>query len=473
MAYTQDQINAAYASEKASGASDDDLARIGAEKYGVTGDQFNLAKLAYAPASMASSPAPAPAPATFGRYTEDQYAGARQWADGKSGKEILSKAAELGLTAEELGHVFGEHGGSGRQVRDATGYDPSNSTISGYATGTVSPWSSGKDRSLDGWSYDINDPRGWVFNKRSGGGAPTTGINLSDLQGVTDWNVQPNETVRQQLQDLIAEDSPLLQQARARALQTANARGLLNSSMAMTAADAALYDTALPIAQQDASTYADAGRFNADSRNTFARDNNAFVRDAYMADFNVRANDWAAERDFDRQYAMLDRQSQLQLERDAIQQGYTSARDKALNDYQVERDSTANDYQTARDKADAALRLQLAQMDAASRAASIQPDTTMARAQMQIEADNRSALNNLRAEYADKVFRINTSDLSTEKADRAIADLATTYNPQLSALATQLGYNPESWIIKVAPATNSATAPAPVPTYVQETGAGA
>lgn len=473
MAYTQDQINAAYATEKASGASDDDLARIGAEKYGVTGDQFNLAKLAYAPTAMTSSPAPAPAPATFGRYTEDQYAGARQWADGKSGKEILSKAAELGLTAEELGHVFGEHGGSGAQVRGASGYDPSNRTISGYATGTVLPWSSDKDRALDGWSYDINDPRGWVFNKRSGGGAPTTGINLSDLQGVTDWNVQPNETVRQQLQDLIAEDSPLLQQARARALQTANARGLLNSSMAMTAADAALYDTALPIAQQDASTYADAGRFNADSRNTFARDNNAFVRDAYMADFNVRANDWAAERDFDRQYAMLDRQSQLQLERDAIQQGYTSARDKALNDYQVERDSTANDYQTARDKADAALRLQLAQMDAASRAASIQPDTTMARAQMQIEADNRSALNNLRAEYADKVFRINTSDLSTEKADRAIADLAATYNPQLSALATQLGYNPESWIIKVAPATNSAAAPVPVPTYVQETGAGA
>lgn len=472
MAYTQDQINAAYATEKASGASDDDLARIGAEKYGVTGDQFNLAKLAYAPTAMTSSPAPAPAPATFGRYTEDQYAGARQWADGKSGKEILSKAAELGLTADELGHVFGEHGGSGAQVRGASGYDPSNRTISGYATGTVLPWSSAKDRALDDWSYDINDPRGWVFNKRSGGGAPTTGINLSDLQGVTDWNVQPNETVRQQLQDLIAEDSPLLQQARARALQTANARGLLNSSMAMTAADAALYDTALPIAQQDASTYADAGRFNADSRNTFARDNNAFVRDAYMADFNVRANDWAAERDFDRQYAMLDRQSQLQLERDAIQQGYTSARDKALNDYQVERDSTANDYQTARDKADAALRLQLAQMDAASRAASIQPDTTMARAQMQIEADNRSALNNLRAEYADKVFRINTSDLSTEKADRAIADLATTYNPQLSALATQLGYNPESWIIKVAPAS-SAAAPAPVPTYVQETGAGA
>lgn len=64
MAYTQDQINAAYAAERANGASDADLAKIGAEKFGVTGDQFNLAQMAYAPAAAPSAPAD--------RFTDDQ-----------------------------------------------------------------------------------------------------------------------------------------------------------------------------------------------------------------------------------------------------------------------------------------------------------------------------------------------------------------------------------------------------------------
>ena len=80
MAYTQDQINAAYAAERANGASDSDLQAIGASKYGVTGDQFNLASAAYAPAAsapMASVP-------SADRYTQADYDSARQWSSGKS-----------------------------------------------------------------------------------------------------------------------------------------------------------------------------------------------------------------------------------------------------------------------------------------------------------------------------------------------------------------------------------------------------
>jgi len=455
MAYTQDQINAAYATERANGASDADLQAIGASKYGVTGEQFNLASAAYAPApSAAPAPAAAAAP-TFGRFTQEQYDGAQQWADGKSAKEILGKAAELRLTSDELGYVFGEHGGSGAQVKAATQYDASNATLGSNTTGAVVPWGTDKSRALDDWRYDASNPNGWVYGKKStGGGAPTTGINLSDLQGFTDWNVQPNETVRQQLQDLIAEDSPLMQQARARALQTANSRGLLNSSMAMTAADSAMYDAAMPIATQDASTFARAGEFNANTKNTFSRDNNQFVRDAYMADFNVQANDWAAEQQFDREYQMLDRQQQLTLERDAVQNGYTSARDQF-----------AAGQQTIRDDKEAALRLILAQMDAASRPAQ-QPDTSVERLRMQLDMQNKSDtvsnLNALRSEYADKVFRINTSELSPEKADKAVMDLAATYNPMIASAASKLGYDPNSWIIKIeapaapAPATSQA-----------------
>lgn len=269
----------------------------------------------------------------------------------------------------------------------------------------------------------------------SGGGGPfgmpTTGINLSQLQNPTGWDVQPNETVRSQLQQIIADDSPLMQQARTRALQTANSRGLLNSRMAMTAADSAMYDAAMPIATQDASTYARAGEFNPNTKNTFSRDNNQFVRDAYMADFNVQANDWAAQQQFEREYKMLDRQQQLTLERDAIQNGYTSARDQF-----------AARQQTIRDDKEAALRLQLGQQDTSLERLRLQLDT-------QKQSDAISNLNNLRSEYADKVFRINTSELSPEKADKAVMDLAATYNPMITSAAAKLGYDPASWVIKI------------------------
>lgn len=449
MAYTQDQINAAYAAERANGASDADLAKIGAEKFGVTGDQFNLAQMAYAPAAAPSAPAD--------RFTDDQYAAARQWASGKDGSTILNKASDLGLTSAELGKVFGEFGGSGSQVTGITGYGSGFSGMTADGQNKPNAMWGDWEKEAAKWKFDTNT--GWSQQKKPLQ-APTTGIGLSDLQGPTRWDVAPNETVRSQLQQIIADDSPLMQQARARAMQQANSRGLLNSSMAATAGQAALYDAAMPIATQDASTYARAGEFNANTSNTFARDNNQFVRDAFMADFNVGANEWAAQQDFDRQYKLLDRQSQLQLERDAVQNGYQSARDKYMNDWSV----------SAADK-DAALRLQLAQMDMASRASSVQPDTSLERLRLQMEQDDRKtqtqiqqgsieALNNLRSEYADKVFRINTSELSPEKAGQAIADLATTYNPMLKSYASKLGYDPDSWIIKVAPAT-SAAAPAP------------
>lgn len=78
-----------------------------------------------------------------------------------------------------------------------------------------------------------------------------------------DWEVKPNQTVQSQVKDIIADNSPLMQQAQTRALQKANERGLMNSSIAVGAGQAALYDAAAPIAAADAATYARAGEFNA------------------------------------------------------------------------------------------------------------------------------------------------------------------------------------------------------------------
>jgi len=63
------------------------------------------------------------------------------------------------------------------------------------------------------------------------------------------------ETVAGQMKGLIQDDSPFIQMARTGAKQQMNQRGLLNSSMAISASDAAAYQAALPIAQADASVY--------------------------------------------------------------------------------------------------------------------------------------------------------------------------------------------------------------------------
>lgn len=66
------------------------------------------------------------------------------------------------------------------------------------------------------------------------------------------------DTVQGQLEQILAKGSPLISMARANAAETANARGLLNSSMAAGAGEQAAMGEALPIAQADANTYANA-----------------------------------------------------------------------------------------------------------------------------------------------------------------------------------------------------------------------
>ena len=94
--------------------------------------------------------------------------------------------------------------------------------------------------------------------------APNATIDINKLQQQTATTIDSNRgTVAGQMRGLLAENSPYLQVARAGALQTAASRGLLNTSMAAGAGEEAAIKQALPIAQQDAQTYADIGKQNA------------------------------------------------------------------------------------------------------------------------------------------------------------------------------------------------------------------
>lgn len=65
----------------------------------------------------------------------------------------------------------------------------------------------------------------------------------------------PNALVSIQLDKLLDSDSSYMKRAEAKALENMNKMGLLNSSIAIGASQAAAIDAALPIAQRDAETY--------------------------------------------------------------------------------------------------------------------------------------------------------------------------------------------------------------------------
>ncbi|MES3041793.1 MAG: hypothetical protein V4730_11680 [Pseudomonadota bacterium] len=93
---------------------------------------------------------------------------------------------------------------------------------------------------------------------------PATASTYTGAQGTAaKWDVDSDQTVQGQVKRIIDENGPLSQQATTAAAQDANRRGLINSSMAVQAGQEALYKSALPIAAQDAATYARRGEFNA------------------------------------------------------------------------------------------------------------------------------------------------------------------------------------------------------------------
>ena len=92
--------------------------------------------------------------------------------------------------------------------------------------------------------------------------APTQDVAAATM------NVDPDKTVNGLLAKYLKTSNPIMQQAEATARQAANSRGLANSSLAVGAAQQAVTNSMLPVAQQDATTYNNAEQFNANAENS-------------------------------------------------------------------------------------------------------------------------------------------------------------------------------------------------------------
>lgn len=114
-----------------------------------------------------------------------------------------------------------------------------------------------------------------------------TGPTYLDKEKLDTRTIDRNETVAGQMKDLLAANSPFLQQARYDAMKTANERGMLNSTMAASAGEDAAIRSALNIATPDAANYSkasdyntamqnQASMYNADQANAFASQQQQF-----------------------------------------------------------------------------------------------------------------------------------------------------------------------------------------------------
>jgi hypothetical protein len=128
-------------------------------------------------------------------------------------------------------------------------------------------------------------PTGGLLNNAQASTAQINPASSGPAQqaSVNKWNVDAPQTVQGQISGIIAQNSPLMQQAQSTALDQMNQRGLLNSSMAIGAGQQAVYNAAMPIAQADAATYAKSAGFNADAANTIGVSNTAAQNQALEA----------------------------------------------------------------------------------------------------------------------------------------------------------------------------------------------
>ncbi len=233
---TQEEVTAAY--QQTLGRAPDAAGMA----YWTQGNNYN--PQAFAAAAMPEKAISSAYSSSFGRPAEQ--AGYDYWTKQGAGNSNYDYAGEIRKAAQGQDIVA-------RGDIDAGGVD------------TTKTWGSGASLSDPRLRYDAANNTWGTAETPSVPSPPLTGAGVPGLVGAVPKptalmrTITPEETVRGQLNALIAEDSPYLQSAKNYALAGMNDRGLASSSLAIGAAQRAAIDAATPIAGQDATTYATSG----------------------------------------------------------------------------------------------------------------------------------------------------------------------------------------------------------------------
>lgn len=116
-----------------------------------------------------------------------------------------------------------------------------------------------------------------------------------ETQGAVTRNVQGEDTSAGQMSKIMDSQSDLMRDARTRAAETMNSRGLLNTSMAVGQTQRDMMDAAMEMAKHDASTYLKQGLENQVAKNQEVQNANAYARDLAAGQFETDMGEFANE----------------------------------------------------------------------------------------------------------------------------------------------------------------------------------
>lgn len=233
----------------------------------------------------------------------------------------------------------------------------------------------------------------------------------------TQWDVDASQqTVQGQMAGILAANSPLLRQAQATSLAQMNRRGLANSSMAVGAGQQAVINTAMPIAQQDATLYANQAKYTADIGNqasqfTAAAQNQAALANAAAANQASQFTAGAAN-----QAALANASAQNQAA-----QFTAGSANQAASEYAQALNATVNtmldqSMKYALANADTETKIELQRIDAETRAYLAKTEATY-KNQMQASASANEIFQQVSKNIADIMAN---PDLETGPKDAAV-----------------------------------------------------
>lgn len=217
------------------------------------------------------------------------------------------------------------------------------------------------------------------------------------------WKPDANSTVQGQLKNVLDAGGPLMDRATTRAAQQVNQRGLLNSSLGITAGQTALYDAATPIATNDASMFASAGKTNAELGTQTSISNSGLQSQQALQEAGFKQQTSLQDADFAQQTKTqaADLASRYDLanldvaSRERLQQADIANQQKL---------QAANaTLQAGLQASDLAVKQSMQQYEAALKQSMQGLDNENRLKLAQLDADNRTALAKIEAEYKNQL----------------------------------------------------------------------
>jgi hypothetical protein len=147
---------------------------------------------------------------------------------------------------------------------------------------------------------------------------PTAGMRVQSYVPQTREVNRATETTAGQLDSILSKDSPLMRRARTIAMQQANARGNINSSIAAGAGAGAMIDRATPVAGADAAIYDTRARTNMDAVNNAGQFNTGQNNQLVGQGISIAAQMAEAARDREQQTALQTNAQQFQSGESAL-----------------------------------------------------------------------------------------------------------------------------------------------------------